>query len=710
MRLLTVFFILISCLCYGQSMRLPSGDSITYDFSGATRKGSPGLYKYFTQDATDDGRIFRNVADFNRDSLGGKGWRGMINFQQEFNLDSITFFDRSGSVDTIWIYTFDRNNAPKWDTICNPEKYKPDYLITTCGNCAGMPVTTRLTAKPGDQVQFAFIVMRKTNLYSGLWPNVSQISFYGSPTGKADTTYNLAHWAVQQWKPRKIGDIVGHFNLQNQQDTSWSDTSFVNNPGDSSFARTFDQMYQDDENKPHGMQRINMGGYGFTSFKYNAALARQRHFQFAAIFNDNAFFKAQLAAAGHSVSKGWGTNTMHDDPQLSQSYSRKGYYMGMQALIGGPCADSPRKDVRTYNGDSTIGQGFLKILGVNNEPTLFAFPNAFKNPIECAAEVDGVYDSVKKRCPEVLVFASGFEAYNYDDAKAMVMLLKLKKRSRQIPLDGIDFHAIHTLKRDSFDYIPMTDQQIGNYGVSPGYWDDWRKNIHFINGMARETGNPSIKVSLTEDTYQKGYYKRFPTNAGETFGVSQLSAPVYKINNAAQKTMYSHGIAATQLEFIASASGLYQHYWYAAVDDIDVKNPAYDAIDGNNGKFSRPASFNDKPQSWPADYYTNSRKLRLANYRFVDSVVTQYRGLHVFKYEHINNPDSLMYEFAVLNDAGSATYKLTGLNAKKAKLITPSAVSRKAIETTIDIIDGTYLLKADPLPKAIIVYSPKRRK
>jgi hypothetical protein len=706
MKLLTIFLLFLSAITYGQSTRLPSGDSITYDFSGATRKGSPGLYKYFTTSTSDDGRIFRYVADFNRDSLGGKGWRGMINFQAEYNLDSIKFFDRSGSVDTIWIYTFDRNNAPKWDTICNPEKYTPDYLITTCGSCAGLPITTKINATAGDKVQFAFVVMRKTNLFSGLWPNVSQISFYGSPTGLADTTYNLAHWAVQKWRPRKIGDIVGHFNLQNQQDTSWSDTAFANNPGDSSLVRTFDQMFQDDENKPNGTQRINMGGYGFSAFKYNAAMARRKHFQFAAIFNDNAYVKAQRAAAGYAATKGWGTNAMKDDPQLSESYSRKGYYMGIQALIGGPCSDSPRNNVRTYNGDSTTGRGFLKILGVNNEPTLFAFPNAFKNPIECAAEVAGVYDSVKRRCPRVLVFASGFEAYNFDDAKAMIMALKLKKRSRNIPLDGIDFHAIHSLKRDSFAYIPTTDQQIKNYGVSPGYWDDWRKNIQYINGIARETGDPNIKVSLTEDTYQKGYYKRYPTNAGETFSVSQLAAPKYVVNNITLNRLQSHGVGATQLEFIASASGLYQHYWYAAVDDIDISNnPGYDAIDGNNGKFDRPINFNDKPQSWPADYYTNSRKLRLANYKFVDSVVTQFRGLHVFKYQHINNPDSIMYEFAVLDSTGTATYKITGLNAKKGKLITPSATSRRVTEANIIILNGAYTLKADPLPRAIIIYN-----
>ncbi|HEY0679822.1 MAG TPA: hypothetical protein VGD17_16175, partial [Chitinophagaceae bacterium] len=302
-----------------------------------------------------------------------------------------------------------------------------------------------------------------------------------------------------------------------------------------------------------------------------------------------------------------------------------------------------------------------------------------------------------------------FEAYNYDDAKAMVMALKLKKRSRNIPLDGIDFHAIHTLKTDSFPYIPTTNQQIGNHGVSPGYWDDWRKNIHFINGMARETGNPAIKVSLTEDTYQKGYYKRYPTSAGETFGVSQLAAPGYTVNGTKLNRLLSHGVGAAQLEFIASASGLYQHYWYCAVDDVPISSkPGFDAIDGNNGKFDRPVDYRDKPQSWPADYYTNSRKLRLANYRFVDSVETKFRGLHVFKYQHVNNADSVMYEFAVLDSTGTATYRISGLNNVKGKLITPSATSRTAIETPIDIINGTYTLKADPLPRAIIVYSPRR--
>jgi len=225
--------------------------------------------------------------------------------------------------------------------------------------------------------------------------------------------------------------------------------------------------------------------------------------------------------------------------------------------------------------------------------------------------------------------------------------------------------------------------------------------------MARETGNPNIRVSITEDTYQKGYYKRYPTNSGETFSVSQLAAPGYTVGGSALNRLHSHGVGATQLEFIASASGLYQHYWYAAVDDGDVSNnPGYDAIDANNGKFDRPADFNDKPQSWPADYYTNSRKLRLGNFKFVDSAVTQSRGLHVFKYRHITNPDSVMYEFAVLDSTGTATYQVTGLNNTKGRLITPSATSRTATEAPIVIVNKAYTISADPLPRAIIVYSP----
>lgn len=704
-RLLTIFlFTGLSLVGKSQSVILPHGDSITYDFSGATRKGSPGLYKYFTTNTADDGRITRNVADFNRDSLGGKGWRGMINFQQEYTLktdSAITFYDRSGSRDTIWLWIGDKDHAPTVDMINNPENYTPDYLIISCGTCSGLPVTTVLPASAGTKVQFVFVVIRRTNLFSGLWPNISAISFRGTPTGNADTTYNLAHWAYNTWTAKPIDSIVGNFNLANQQDTTWSDTALH----DYGYMRTFDQMYYDNQAVPHGSQAIDLGGAGYSGYKYNAAMARRNHYQFAAVFNDNAYYVSQLAAAGHSIQKGWGTNVITDDPQLPASYSRKGYYMHAQAVIGGGCTTCP--GVRTYNGTLVKGQGFLKGMGTTNEATLFAFANAWKTPIEVAAEAIGVYDSIKVGDPNMPVFVGAYEAYNYDDAKATIMYMKLYARSRNIKTDGVAFHGIHSLKTDSFPYIPTTGQQIGNHGVSVGYWDDWHKNIHFVQGMRRESGNPNLLVQLDEDTYQKGVYKRYPTNDGETFTVSQLATPRFTVGGVLQDAFRSHGTGSTQAEFIASASPLYKHYWYQIVDDqLYTANPNYDGIDQSNGKFDRPLDFTDIPQSWPADYATISRKIRLGRYRFVDSVHTEFRGLHVFKYQHVSNPDSVMYEFAVLDSTGTDTYNLTGLSASTGYLITPSFTSRQATQSTVAITGGSYTLNADPLPRAFIVYNP----
>ena len=65
-----------------------------------------------------------------------------------------------------------------------------------------------------------------------------------------------------------------------------------------------------------------------------------------------------------------------------------------------------------------------------------------------------------------------------------------------------------------------------------------------------------------------------------------------------------------------------------------------------------------------------------------------------------------MYEFAVLDSTGTASHQITGLHNTKGKLVTPSPTSRTAIETQITIVNGAYTLTADPLPKAIIVYSP----
>lgn len=708
-RTLTIlFFIGLSFVSKSQSVRLPSGDSITYDFSGATRKGSPGLYKYFTTNSADDGRITRNVADFNKDSIkplgNGKGLRGMTNHHGVYRLDSIKYNDRSGSVDTIWLWTL--KDAPTLDMIRNPENYTPDYLIETCGTCSGLPVTTKINASANDTVRFTFYVFRRTNLFSGLWPNVSKIEFFGTYINQGDTTYDLAHWAYNQWTAKPIDSIVGNFNLTSQQDTLWHDTATAGNYG---YFRSFDQMFFDDEAVKDGY-RINLGGGGYTAYKYNAALARRGNYQFAAIFNDNAYYKFQLDSIGHAAQKGWGVNTIFDDPQLPESYSRKGYYMHGQALIGGSCTTCP--DVRTYNGTLVKGQGYLKGMGTSNEPAWF-FPNAFKNPIEQEAEYQGVYDSVKLGDPNMPVFAVGYEAYNYDDAKAFIMLRKLRFRSRNIKTDGVSFHGIHSLKTDSFAVIPTGSQQIGNHGVSVGYWDDWRKNIHYVQGLRREAGNTTLLVQLDEDTHQKGRYKRSPSFDGEN--ISQLGSPRFTITGIGTLDAYrSHAVAALQDEFIATASPVYKHYWYQILDDVDYRdstdgmmNPGtYDQIDGNNGKFDRPLDFTDKPQSWPADYATVSRRHRLGRYQFVDSVVTDVRGLHVFKYQHVSNPDSLMYEFAYLDSTGTDSYAVTGLNNTSGTLITYSFTSRIASESTVTITGGSYTINADPMPRALIVYSP----
>lgn len=714
-RILTILLIstiFLQISTYGQANRIDVRDSIVYDFSGVTRKGSPGLFKYFTTNTADDGRITRNVADFNRDSIkptgNGKGWKGLIVLQDEYVLredTAITYYDPSDSRDTIWLYMFDKDNAPKWDTIINTENYSPTYTIISCGTCSGAPVTTVLTSPANRKVKFILVVIRRTNLFSGLWPNVRKINFFGTLTGQNDTTYNLAHWAMNQWTAKPVDSIIGNFNIPNQQDTLWHDTATAN--GHYSYFRSFDQMFYDDE-VSKSAYRFNLGGAGFTGYKYNAALARRGNFQFAVVFNDNAYYKFQLDSMGHSVQKGWGINTVYDDPQLPSAYARKGQYMGFLAKHGG--SNTTPRYYPTYNGTMEYGLGYLRGLGTTNEATLFAFPNAWKTPIEVAAEAIGVYDSVKLGDPSMPVFTGGYEAYNYDDAKAVIMLMKLHARSRTIKTDGVAFHGIHSLKTDSFAVIPTGQQQLGNHGVSVGYWDDWRKNIHYVQGLRREAGNPDLKVQIDEDTHQKGAYKRYPTIDGEN--ISQLGTPRFTVGGVTYDAYRSHAVAALQDEFIATASPLYKHYWYQLIDDklwtdsTDGGDGTYDAIDQNNGKFDRPLDFTDKPQSWPADYATVSRKRRLGRFQFVDSTHIEARGLHVFKYVHVSNPDSVMYEFSVLDSTGTDTYQITGLNNTAGILVTPSLTARTATETPIVITGGAYTLSADPMPRAIIVYSP----
>lgn len=700
--LLTILFSV--CVMFAQAqIWIPVRDSIVYDFTGVTRKGSPGLYKYFTTSTSDDGRITRNVADFNRDSLGGKGWKGLINLQAEYTLatdSAVKFYDPSGSVDTIDLYMFDKDNAPKWDTIINTEDYTPTYHITSCGSCAGLPVTTVLTAPAGRKVQYILVVVHRTNLFSGLWPDIRAIQFKGTATGNADTTYNLAHWAFTSWTAKPIDSIVGNFNLQNQQDTLWHDTATGNN--NHGYFRSFDQTFFDDQ-ALKTTYAFNLGGDGnYTAYKYNAALARRGNYQFAAVFNDNAYYKFQLDSIHHVVNKGWGINTIYDDPQLPGAYSRKGHYMGFLAKYGG--GDATPRYYPTYNGTMRYGQGYLKGLETNNEPTLFAFANAWKTPIEVAAEAIGVYDSVKLGDPNMPVFVAGFEAYNYDDAKATIMLMKLWSRSRAIKCDGVGFHGIHSLKTDSFSVIPTSNQQIGNHGVSPGYWDDWRKDIHFVQGLRREAGNPNLLVQIDEDGHQKGVYKRKPNDVGETFSVSQLGTPRFTVGGSTLDAYQSHAVAALQDVMITTASPIYKHYWYTAVDDVaSTSNPDYDAVDGNNGLFDRPADFTDHPEAWPAHYALVGFKQRLGRFEFVDSIVNISRGLHVFKYQHVSNPDSLMFLYAVLDSTGTATVDLTSvIGSLTGSIITPSFTSR-----TASVASGSSTsLPADPLPRAFIVYSP----
>jgi hypothetical protein len=703
--LLTILFSFSVCASFAQANRINVTDSITYDFSGVTRKGSPGLYKYFTTSTADDGRITRNVADFNRDSLGGKGWKGMINLQAEYTLrtdTAVTYYDPSGSHDTIDLYMFDKDNAPKWDTIINTASYTPTYHIVSCGTCAGLPITTVLTSPAGRKVQFILVVVHRTNLFSGLWPDIHKINFFGTATGNKDTTYNLAPWAMQKWTPRKIGDIVNNFNLQNQQDTLWSDTALV----DYGMMRNFDsQQFFDNQNVAMGSQAIDMGGGGYTAYKYNKEMSQHGHYQFAAVFGNTTYFNAQQTARGYSTQKSWSTNTPTSDPQLPASYSRKGYYMHGLAWLGGTCGGCT--GVRTYNGTPTPTMGYLKILGTSNEPTLFAFPAAWKTPIEVAAESIGVYDSVKVGDPNVLVFVAGYEGYNYDDAKATIILQKLYLRSRNLKMDGIDFHTLSNLKTDSFNVIPTTNQQIGNYGVDVGQNDDWHKNNNYMNGVLREAGSTTLKVSITEDPYQKGKCKRYPTDAGETFSVSQIGVPTYRVNGSNLSRLESFAVGQLAKDFIVSASGLYQDYTYTAVDEIDsacASTP--DAIDGNNGLFTRPIDFSHPPLAYTADFAKASRKRRLGNYVFSDTVSYNPHGLAVFKYKHFSNPDSLMFEYRWMDSTGTGTVNLSLLNATSGKIITPSFTSYFSTESTGSITAGAISLPADPMPRAFVVYSP----
>lgn len=684
-------------------------DSIVYDLMFATRAGSPGGFLYFGSNITDDGRITRAVADFNGDSTGGHGWKLFINWQEEFTLktdSAVTFYDPSGSRDTVDIYLFDKDHAPFWDTIVNTHNYTPNYHIVSCGSCAGIPVNTVLTSPAGVKVQYALIVLHRTNLFSGLWPDIRKINFRGTLTGNKDTVYNMADWAGQSWTAMPIDSIIGNFNLQNQQDTLWHDTATKQSVAGYGYFRSFDQNFFDDEVQPFPNNRMNLGGAGYTAYKYNAALARRGNYQFAVFYNNNPWYKHQLDSIGHnSTVRGWGTTSLTDDPQQPASYKRKGRYMHGQVWIGGNCPTCP--GVPTYNGTAVPGQNYMKGVGVNNEAGLFAFADAYKTGIMNAAEAIGVVDSAKLGDPNMKVFINASEAYVYDQIKSEIILMKLWYRSRNIHVDGAAIHSIHTLKTDSFPVIPTSNQQIGNHGVSVGYWSDWQKDIHIVQWIRREVGNPNFLVQNDEDTHQKGVYKRKPLDVGETFSVSQLGTPRFTVGGVTLDAYNSHGVAVSQDLFIATATPFYKHYWYTLVDEIlKTTNPDYDAIDGNNGWYDKPATCcTETPEAHPAAMIASSILNSFGRYQFVDSIVKIPRGLHVFKYQHMTVANRYLFLYAVLDSSSTASFDLTsliGLPLLSGTIVTPSFVSR----TSTTASGSTNSLSADPLLRGFIVDIP----
>jgi hypothetical protein len=228
-----------------------------------------------------------------------------------------------------------------------------------------------------------------------------------------------------------------------------------------------------------------------------------------------------------------------------------------------------------------------------------------------------------------------------------------------------------------------------------------------MNGILREAGNPNLLVSITEDPYQKGKCIRYPRNSGETFSVSQIGVPTYHVGGVDLSRLNSFAVGQLAKDFIVSASGLYQDYTYTMVDEIDsacASTP--DAIDGNNGLYTRPIDFSHPPLAYSATFAKASRKRRIGNYLFSDTVSYNPHGLAVFKYKHFSNPDSLMFEYRWMDTTGTGTVNLTLLNNTAGKIITPSFSSYAASESTGTITAGAISLSADPLPKAFIVYSP----
>lgn len=674
--------------------------------SSVTGQGSIGLFEYFSTSNSIDARPTRITADFNRDSIAGSrnglGWRGIILLPKRFRIDSLRFYDPSGSVDTIMVWTLKEMVKP--DTLSWPINYTPDYLITTCGTCAGLPVTTKINALANDTAEVIFVVFRRTAVFAFgnwfyVWPDVRNFAIFGTEISNLqDTTYMPADWAKQQWTAKPIRKVIGHFNLQNQQKLEWSDTAFTHI--DSARFRTFDQMFFFDAYT----QRLNMGGGGLSWNQYNISMYNQGHPQFSVVFGNTNKFNDQLAAAGHIVDKGWGTNNYNDDPQKPQNYSDKGRYMHGLAWIGG--SSTGGTPIETYNGDNTPHRGYLIGLGSTNEPTLSAFPNAWKNAWETANECHGIYDSAKAGDPNIPVILGAFEAFNFRDARYSILGLKIIARSRNIKADGVAIHGYHSSITDAFRVAPTADQQIGAHGVDVGFWDDWRKTINGCNMMFAESGNPDFIVQMDEDGHQKGVYIRSPQFAGHN--ISQLGTPRYTLKSGVTLDAYnSQGVAVWNDAFINTASPISWHYHYAAVDDGDVANTStYDAVDQNNGKFRRPADFTVPPTAWPSHWTEESMINAIGHYRFVDSLVDIPHGLTVFKYVHETIPDSIAFGYKIMDSTGTAVYDLTGLNNTEGWEVDPSFTSRQAVRTHKTFSGGTYTITADPMARFFVVYSP----
>jgi hypothetical protein len=716
---LTILFF-VSCAANAQTVQIPVTDANVYDASGVTGKSSPGLFKYFGS-ITDDGRLVSYVADFNGDSIrktgNGLGVKALIITQgAEYILDSITYYDPSGSVDTIWIYTFDKNNPPALDTLVNTHNYTPDYTIRSCGSCAGIPINVKINANANDTTKFIYVVWRRTNLFSGLWPNVRAIKFWGHNSGRANNaTYDINNSLANNWTPPTVGEQQGHFNLLNQYDTTWIRDTLAKYGQ----FRSFDQMFFDNEDAPFGTNRIDMGGGGFTAYAFNKWMSTKGHYQFAAFFNKNKRLEQDLVRAGYSggevAAKWWSIDSLGASPFRVESYRRLANYMYVQAAIGGSNASPNTSTIRTYNGTPTYGQGYIKIMSPGNEISGFFFPHQWSPPVMIAVRQIATYASVKAADPNIIVTYPGFEAWNWRDALYSAKFAQIISRSSSTFADGTDIHSITTLRIDSFEVIPNTSQQIGNHGVSPGFGQtNWRKMVWLTNYIRRQINDPNFQFYVSEYTQQKNKYIRSPRNSGETFAISQLGCPYFTIEGVSQDFSHSHMVAVLQEDAWLSATDVQQAFYYQLVDDkvwtdsTDGGDGTYDAIDANNGLFARPFTCcTEKPAAWPTHYAKTSRHERMKDFHCIDSLQINPGGLFAYLYQHNTHPDTFGVEYFTGDSVATATYNFPTINGATAgKINKPSSTSFVESTTDATASGGVFALNADPLPRFLVIYAP----